>query len=184
MALSPVPNKPAPNFTLTDQNGHTMSLAFFKGHAVVLEFMDPHCVDICPIVSQEFVDASHDLGATAPRVVFLAVNVNIRYSSVSAVQTYSREHRLDTIPTWHFFTGASRILQSVWRSYGVAVEVPHPNADIVHTSIVYFIDSEGRERFIAVPSDNHTEAGTAFLPPNQLVAWGQGIAIVARQLLK
>lgn len=40
--------------------------------AVILEFMDTHCVDICPIVSQEFVDAYHDLGATASHAVFLA----------------------------------------------------------------------------------------------------------------
>ena len=53
MQLSPVPGARAPGFTLTDQNGHTMSLASLRGKVVVLEFMDPHCTDICPIVSQE-----------------------------------------------------------------------------------------------------------------------------------
>ena len=46
MQLSPVPGKAAPGFTLTDQAGRTLSLASFRGHAVVLEFMDPHCTDI------------------------------------------------------------------------------------------------------------------------------------------
>src|SRR5260370_82027 len=50
MQLSPVPGALAPGFTLTDQRGHTMSLASLRGKAVVLEFMDPHCTDICPIV--------------------------------------------------------------------------------------------------------------------------------------
>ena len=62
MQLSPVPATRAPGFTLTDQQGHTMSLASLRGKVVVLEFMDPHCTDICPIVSQEFVDAYHKLG--------------------------------------------------------------------------------------------------------------------------
>ncbi|HVA09950.1 MAG TPA: redoxin domain-containing protein, partial [Acidimicrobiales bacterium] len=85
MFLSPLPAKPAPEFTLADQNGHTMSLSDFRGHAVVLEFMDSHCTDICPIVSQEFVDAYHDLGSAASHVVFLAVNVNRYHLKVAEV---------------------------------------------------------------------------------------------------
>ena len=52
MALTPVPEQAAPGFTLTDQAGHTLSLDSFRGRAVVLEFIDPHCTDICPIVSR------------------------------------------------------------------------------------------------------------------------------------
>ena len=63
MGLSPVKGHEAPRFSLTDQNGRPVSLSEMRGKVVVLEFMDPHCTDICPIVSKEFVDASHDLGA-------------------------------------------------------------------------------------------------------------------------
>ena len=103
MALAPVPNRPAPGFTLTDQKGQTLSLASFRGRAVVLEFMDPHCVDICPIVSQEFVDAYHDLGRAASHVVFLAVNVNPYNLTGSIYHSFTRlqEHQLNTIPSWH-----------------------------------------------------------------------------------
>jgi cytochrome oxidase Cu insertion factor (SCO1/SenC/PrrC family) len=89
MGLSPVPARPAPGFTLTDQRGRTLSLASFRGSAVVLEFMDPHCVDICPIVSQEFIDAYRDLGGAGSRAVFVAVNVNPRHHGVSDVAAYS-----------------------------------------------------------------------------------------------
>src|SRR5450755_1392482 len=85
MLLSPVPVHSAPNFTLVDQTGHTLSFSSFKGKAVVLEFMDPHCTDICPIVSQEFVDAYRDLGKAASRVVFVAVNVNQYYTGVTDI---------------------------------------------------------------------------------------------------
>src|ERR1019366_5665924 len=53
-----------------------MSLSSLQGKTVVLEFTDPHCVDICPIVSQEFVDAYHDLGTPCSGVVFAAGNGN------------------------------------------------------------------------------------------------------------
>src|SRR5215470_1544862 len=55
MLLTPLPRQQAPGFTLTDQAGRTTGLSALRGKVVVLEFMDPHCTDICPIVSQEFV---------------------------------------------------------------------------------------------------------------------------------
>jgi cytochrome oxidase Cu insertion factor (SCO1/SenC/PrrC family) len=94
MQLSPVPPTRAPGFTLTDQATHTLSLASLRGRVVVLEFMDPHCTDICPIVSQEFIDAYRDLGSRASGVVFLAVNVNRYHLRVADVAAFSAEQRL------------------------------------------------------------------------------------------
>jgi len=184
MGLSPVPARPAPGFTLTDQHGRTLTLASLKGHAVVLEFMDPHCIDICPIVSQEFINAYRDLGGAASRAVFVAVNVNPYHHRVSDVAAYSSEHQLTTIPSWHFLTGPLASLRAVWRAYQIEVQAPGRNADIVHTSVVYFIDPSGRERFAAAPMANHTAKGRAYLPADALAAWGRGIALVTRQLAR
>jgi cytochrome oxidase Cu insertion factor (SCO1/SenC/PrrC family) len=182
MQLSPLPHRPAPGFTLTDQNGRTMPLSALRGKVVVLEFMDPHCVDICPIVSQEFVDAYHDLGRAAGKVVFAAINVNQYHASVAAMAGYSREHGLAAIPSWHFFTGPVPALQAAWREYDIMVQAPNPDADIIHTSAVYFISPTGQEMFVASPMVDHTRKGSAFLPAAQLAAWGQGIALLARHL--
>jgi protein SCO1 len=184
MGLSPVPARPAPGFTLADQNGHTMSLASFKGRAVVLEFMDPHCIDICPIVSQELIDAYRDLGGVAARAVFVAVNVNPYFHRVRDVAAFSAEHQLTTIPSWHFLTGPPASLRAAWRAYQIEVQAPSRNADIVHTSVVYFIDPSGRERFVAAPMADHTAKGKAYLPADVLAAWGRGIALVTRQLAR
>jgi cytochrome oxidase Cu insertion factor (SCO1/SenC/PrrC family) len=182
MGLSPVPVRSAPGFTLTDQDGRTLSLSSMRGKVVVLEFMDPHCTDICPIVSQEYVDAYRDLGPLAGKVVFAAVNVNQYHAAVADMMAYSREQRLNTIPGWHFFTGPVPDLHKVWDGYEIAVQAPNPDADIVHTSAVYFIDPAGRERFIADPMADHTSSGASYLPAGQITAWGQGIAQVARAL--
>ena len=184
MQLSPLPGVPAPGFTLTDQNGHTMSLASLRGKVVVLEFMDPHCTDICPIVSQEFVNAYHQLGARASKVVFAAINVNQYHATVANMATFSNAQRLNTIPGWHFFTGPVPTLQTAWRNYNVEVSAPNPNADIVHTSAVYFIDARGAERYLATPMVEHTANGTAYLPPAQIAAWAGGIARLAGDLAR
>ena len=183
MGLSPVPAKGAPGFRLTDQDGRTLALSSLRGKVVVLTFMDPHCTDICPLISQEFVDAQHDLGKSAGQVVFAAVNVNQFFNRVSDVAAFSDEHQLGSIPSWHFFTGPASSLRAAWRGYSVEVVAPNPNADIVHTSVIYFIGPDGRERYIATPMDDHTASGTAYLPAGQITAWGRGIAQIAHTLV-
>ena len=184
MQLSPVPGVRAPGFRLTDQQGHTMTLASLRGKVVVLEFMDPHCTDICPIVSQEFVDAYRQLGSQASKVVFAAINVNQYHATVADMAAYSTAHRLNTIPSWHFFTGPVPALRTVWRDYNIAVQAPNPDADIIHTSAVYFIDAKGAERFLASPMVDHTAGGTAYLPLAQISDWASGIARLADDLAR
>jgi cytochrome oxidase Cu insertion factor (SCO1/SenC/PrrC family) len=184
MQLSSIPHVPAPGFTFTDQRGHALSLASLRGKIVVLEFMDPHCTDICPIVSQEFVDAYHELHADANKVVFAAINVNQYHASVADMEAFSAAHQLTTIPSWHFFTGPIPALRTAWRDYDIAVEAPNPNADIIHTSSVYFIDARGAERYVATPMADHTANGTAYLPPDQIAAWASGIARLAQDLAR
>ena len=114
-----------------------------------------------------------DLGALAGKVVFAAVNVNQYHAKVSDMMAYSREQRLITVPDWHFFAGPVPVLREVWDGYGIAVQATGPDADIVHTSALYFIDPSGRERFIAFPMADHSSSGhpaprtcrQAWLPP-------------------
>jgi cytochrome oxidase Cu insertion factor (SCO1/SenC/PrrC family) len=191
MSLSPLPAAPAPGFTLTDQAGRTMSLAGFRGKVVVLEFMDVHCTDICPIVAQEFADAYRDLGPAARKVIFAAINVNPYYSSVAAVAAFSAEQRLTTIPGWHFFTGSVPALRAAWQAYHIEVRAPSPSADVIHTSAIFFIDPRGMERYLASPLDAGTtkprvaygtQNETGYVPAGQMADWGHGIALLARSL--
>ena len=182
MGLAPTPPTPAPGFALTDQHGARVSLSSLRGRVVVFQPMDSHCTDICPLISKELVDAYHDLGPLAAKVVFVGLNVNEYHGQVADVEAFSSEHALDTIPTWHFLTGAPAQLKPVWKAYGIQVQAPNPNADIVHTSVIEFIDPRGVERYLAQPIVDHAADGSSYLPPATLTAWGQGIAATARQL--
>jgi cytochrome oxidase Cu insertion factor (SCO1/SenC/PrrC family) len=166
-------HKQAPGFTLTDQRGRRLSLAQLRGRAVVLEFFDPVCTDICPIVSQEYVDAARLLGSEATRTAFLAVNVNQYHERIGDVARFSRAHGLDAIAGFHFLTGSTPALEAVWKAYGVAVQ-PNRTGDVVHSSLLYFIDPSGRIRYLAWPQ---RAKGAAILD------WGSGIATVVRTLL-
>jgi len=182
MQLSPVPHRAAPDFTFTDQHGKTLSLHSLRGKNVVLNFMDPHCTDICPIVSQELIDANHLLGPLAKKTVFLAINVNQYNRSVANVAQFSNEHRLSSIPSWHFLTGSFSSLQASWFNYGIAVYAPSRSADVQHSSVTYFINTRGQEEYLAAPQVDHTKKGVSYLPAVKLKAWGQGIAQVVKDL--
>jgi protein SCO1 len=182
MNLDTLPHKAAPGFAFTDQAGRTMTLSDFRGKVVVLEFLDPHCTDICPIVSREFLDAYHDLGTLAGRVVFAGINVNPYHTRGQDVLAFSREQQLTTIPDWHYFTGPVPRLRPVWDAYHIYVQAPNPSADVVHTSAAYFIDPQGRERYLASPQVDHAQSGASYLPADQISAWGRAIAALARSL--
>ena len=185
MNLTAAGGAAAPDIAMADQTGQTVSLSELEqqGKVVVLEFMDPHCTDICPIISQEFKVAHQHLGPAASQVAFVAVNVNPFHTGVSEVAAFTREQGLNEVPGWHFLTAPVPQLQQTWKDYAIAVQAPNPNADVVHSDNLYFIDAAGHERYIALPTDDHTAAGTAYLPAVQVREWGIDIASVARQLI-
>ncbi|HKI91547.1 MAG TPA: SCO family protein, partial [Gaiellaceae bacterium] len=138
----------------------------------VLEPMDPHCTDLCPIVSQEFVIAAQRLGPKAQQVVFLGVNVNQYHERPAEVDAFSRRHGLDRLPNWHFLTGSTAALERVWHAYGISVE-PSKSGDVVHSALMWFIDPQGRERWVAAPDYDKP----------QIPRFGAGIASVTSHLL-
>ena len=185
MGLSPAGGAAAPDVTMTDQTGQAVSLSGLEaqGRVIVLEFMDSHCTDICPIISQEFKYAHQQLGADASKVAFVAVNVNPFHAAVADVSGFTAEQGLTAVPEWHFLTADIARLQKTWKDYGVVVQAPNPNTDIIHSDYVYFIDSTGHERYIASPTEDHTAGGASYLPISQVREWGADIASVARQIL-
>jgi cytochrome oxidase Cu insertion factor (SCO1/SenC/PrrC family) len=161
----------APGISLIDQNGKHVSLADFRGKIVVLEFMDPVCTDICPIVSAELVQADKLLGARSKQVVFVSVNVNQYHESVTDVKKFSDQHGLSNLDNWYFLTGGTNELQKIWKAYDIYVK-PNPTGDVVHSSVMYFIDKTGQEQALADPTNN----------ASQINQWASGIARVVEQL--
>jgi cytochrome oxidase Cu insertion factor (SCO1/SenC/PrrC family) len=140
----------APAFALSDQNGRPVALDALRGKVVVLGFMDPVCTNICPIVASEFINVDRMLGRDAAQVEFVCVNVNQFQESRASVRKYSHERGLSALSNWHFLTGSTDQLKQVWNAYHVAV-IPNSTGDVVHTSVLYFIDPSGRLRIDAMP---------------------------------
>jgi cytochrome oxidase Cu insertion factor (SCO1/SenC/PrrC family) len=176
MNLSPLPERAAPGFTLTDQHGRRVSLAGFRGKAVLLGFLDSRCTQVCPVIAQELIAADHDLGPRASSVVLVGVNVNPAAESVAAVEHFSVIHGLSRLPNWHFLTGSTHQLARVWKAYGIGVELPQRASQTVHSDYLFFINPLGHERFLAEPFADRGRNGTGYLPAATVQQFGRGIA--------
>ncbi len=153
-------SRPAPAFRLIDQFGQTVTLAQFRGRAVVLAFIDDQCATICPLTMESMVGAERLLGAAAARhMVLLAVNVNPTATSVADVRQYSAAHGL--MNRWLFLTGSPATLARVWKQYGIYTAVIHGVVD--HTPALYVIAPNGRERWVAETAMEYRAVNTEAL---------------------
>ena len=143
--------RPAPDFTLQDQFGRTVSLSDWRGKVVVLAFVDDHCTTICPLTTQSMELALRLLGPAAARVELLGVDANPQFASVADVRAYSMQH--DLVRNWDFLTGSPNALKAVWSKYGIAVQITKGQID--HTPALYVIDRQGRERRIYLTASQY-----------------------------
>jgi cytochrome c biogenesis protein CcmG/thiol:disulfide interchange protein DsbE len=148
-------NRPAPNFTLTDERGNRVSLRSFRGRVVLLAFNDSECTTICPLTTTAMVDARRALGTAGSRIALLGVNANPAATSVHDVLSYTELHGL--LGQWHFLTGTVSELRSVWKAYGIGVEIRRGQID--HTPALFMIDPRGRIRRIYLTQTSYAAVG-------------------------
>jgi cytochrome c biogenesis protein CcmG/thiol:disulfide interchange protein DsbE len=133
-------NRPAPQFTLTDQFGQQVSLRSFRGKVVLLAFNDSECTTICPLTTAAMLAAQAKLGATGSRVQLLGVDANPKATSLDDVLSYSQLHGM--LHAWHFLTGPLAQLKRVWKAYGIEAAIQ--GGEIAHTPALFVIDPQGR----------------------------------------
>jgi cytochrome oxidase Cu insertion factor (SCO1/SenC/PrrC family) len=140
---SGTPDTPAPNFTLTSQNGRSVALTSLRGKVVLLTFLDPVCTTDCPVIAQEMRLADTLLGARASATELVAVVANPTYTSTAYTQAFDRQENLEQVPNWLFLTGSLGQLDAVWHSYGIEVENLPAGAMAAHNDLAFVISAKG-----------------------------------------
>jgi cytochrome oxidase Cu insertion factor (SCO1/SenC/PrrC family) len=158
-------DSPAPAFSLTDQNGRTVTLASLRGKVVLLTFLDPVCTSDCPMEAQEFRLAGQLLGADDRHVELVAVVANPVDYQVGYVQAFDKQEYLNDVPNWLYLTGSPATLATVWRHYGIAADIAPAGSMIAHSENAYVIDQQGHLReemgFDPGPATTATESSFA-----------------------
>ena len=149
VATWPAGARPAPEFSLTDQDGRPVSLASFRGRPVLVTFLDPLCRDYCPVEAAVLRRAVASVPqAQRPALVSISVNPygNRRANLLADVS----HRRLGA--DWHWAVGPQAALARVWRDYSVGVQITTKTVagvtvhQVTHTLATYVVDARGDER--------------------------------------
>ena len=137
---------PAPDFTLTDQDGRPYSLSAHRGHAVALFFGYAHCPDVCPTTLAALARAKRRLGTQGNDFDVAFVTVDPQRDTPAVLKRYVRLFD----PSFAGLTGTEAQLEPVYRDYHVFhQQIPGTNATgylIEHSSAIEFIGPAGTLR--------------------------------------
>lgn len=140
--------RPAPDFHLTDQFGHSISLAQLRDHPILLTFLWTHGKQVDPVVAETLRRTAAELGPAGRQIAILAVSTDPEGDTRQAVWRFSRRHGM--LDRWQYLTGTRQRLARIWRAYYVFAP-PRSAPQILQeqrTPATYLIDARGRERVL------------------------------------
>lgn len=134
----------APAVTLKDQTGATISLSQFKGRPVVLTFFDSLCPHPdCSLMAQYLNWTAQDMGPHNRDIAWVAISVNPWHDTPTSVTAFLQAHQV-TMP-FHYLLGTPDQMAPVWSDYHMQA-IEQPDGVVLHTTGVYVLDAQGRER--------------------------------------
>ena len=154
---------PAPAFNLVDQQGKTISLSQLSGHPIMLTFFDSVCPHTDCSLMANYVNMSYQEMSSAERsqVIWLALSLNPWHDTPTTAQTFLTSHGV-TVPI-HYMLGSLAQLAPIWGDYHIQ-SVLQSDGIVIHTTGVYVIDQQGRERiFLDEGFDPHMLSGDLHL---------------------
>jgi protein SCO1/2 len=136
------PPKAAPPLSLHNYTGQPVSLTAYRGRAVLVTFVYTHCPDVCPLIAANLAAAQRGLGREASRVKILAVTVDPRRDTPTAIRAFLAARgatgRMD------YLLGSMPALKRTWKDWDVAVSTGTNKLTNGHSSIIYGITASGR----------------------------------------
>jgi protein SCO1/2 len=136
--------QPVPNFSLTDQIGHVVSLSQLKGRVVAVTFIYTRCPlpDYC-------VRLANNLGMLQRRfkkemggdLILLTIIIDPVHDQPDALANYARTWKADA-RTWHFLTGSVSDIHQLCHKFDM--DFYPDEALLVHSFHTVVIDRSGK----------------------------------------
>ncbi len=115
----------APDFTLTDQNGQSVSLSDFEGKVVVLAFTYTACPDVCLAIEANLDYVKGEM-SDEDDLVILSMTIDPARDTPEHLLEWTTQQGYD----WpHLTSNDHSELQEVWSDYNLLVDNAHINSD-------------------------------------------------------
>ena len=134
------------DFSLTNQNGETITRDNYEGKIYVADFFCTTCPTICPIMTKNMVDLQQSLGKDSD-VMLLSHSVTPEIDSVAQLKKYALEKGVDD-SNWNLVTGDKKQIYDLARKSYLAVKTDGDGGpfDMIHTENFILVDERKRIR--------------------------------------
>jgi protein SCO1 len=137
-----LPSKPAPPIDLRNYLGQPVTLAEYRGKAVLVTFLYTNCPDICPLITANLRVALNELGGEGAKVQVVAVSVDPRGDTPAAVARFLQAHQM--VGRMQYLIGSAAELSRTWAAWSVGSTREAGQPDLIaHSALVYGISASG-----------------------------------------
>ncbi len=132
-----------PDFSLTNQRGHAMSLSDLSGKVWVADFIFTTCPTICPPMTEEMVRLQNEF-ASESELRFVSFSVDPERDTPAVLSRYADDFGVDG-RSWAFLTGEkTSIYQLAHEGFNLATG--HRGSEILHSTRFVLVDRQGKVR--------------------------------------
>ena len=133
------------NFSLINQNGDTITEAFYDDKIYVADFFFTTCQSICPIMTKNMKEVQDKL-INDKEILLLSHSVTPEIDSVEQLKRYAISNQIND-DKWNLVTGDKKQIYNLARKSYLAVEDdPLGNYDMIHTENFILIDKKKQIR--------------------------------------
>ncbi|TAM57465.1 MAG: SCO family protein [Rhodanobacter sp.] len=144
-------------FTLTDDQGKTVSASDFRGKVVLLYFGYTHCPDVCPLTLAHLHVVMQRLGKLADGARILFVSVDPTRDTPAVLHAYVNAFD----PRAVGLTGSASDIETLVKRYRASFtrepSTGDGNYEVSHSSAIYVFDRDGNPRVLATPADSQDD---------------------------
>lgn len=148
---------PPLEFSLTNDQGKTVSAADYKGKVVVLYFGYTHCPDVCPLTMAHLHVVMQRLGKLAEGAQILFVSVDPGRDTPEVLHAYVNAFDPHAVG----LTGKPRDIEALVKRYRSAFTREPAgkdgNYEVSHSSAIYVFDRDGKPRVLSTPADSQDD---------------------------
>lgn len=132
-----------PDFTLTDQNGRTVTKDDLRGHIWIADFIFTRCKGPCPLMTARMLEMQKALVKT-PEVKLVSVTVDPDHDTPEVLKDYAGANFADP-DRWKFLTGDKSVIEKLVTE-GFMQHLAMENGEPVHGTMFLIVDGNGMVR--------------------------------------
>jgi protein SCO1/2 len=142
---------PTPSFSLTDQNGATVSNASLAGKVWIGMLFFTNCPGVCPAMTNRMNDVQNAIPNPDVKVVLFSLDPE--KDTPEAMKLYAERFETDQ-SRWIFLTGPKDTMFEIARGLKLPAEPAKDGNPILHSQKVLLIDRTGQVRGVYDTNDD------------------------------